>query len=575
MRFAMGSFTYLRKPGALEARIGVSFFAIDGSVWPTIIEIQSQERKPIGINLDSHRKQEASLRGSASEIAGLGEDLPELRQARSLWQANRFEEALRLFEAAVKKHPGNLVALVDGSRALGARYEIRRAEALLDRLLQVGGKRPDILHLAGQSYRMIFRPEKAITCFEKVLNQTKDIPDAFLELAVLYERRHRLTEAEVLINECLRNAPDYLEVKLIQGRLCRRLKRESEADSIFISLANDPSAHPALQAQAWAELAQGFDRQGRYAEAWSAMLQCKQRLLPREGAIRHESDAVLGHLNGLAETVTAEHYRRWAATAPAVLPGKTAVLTSFPRSGTTLLEQVLDAHSQLVSSDEREAFARDIFPSLWLGPNSPVPTAAALDAAPEAKLAKLRQRYFAYLAAALNEPIGNRVHLDKNPPLTLVLPGFLRLFPATKILFALRDPRDVVVSCFMQYLPLNPISVCFLTVERTAHRYANDLGVWLKLREKIAAPWLEIKYEDTVLHLEREARRALDFLGLPWEDRVLNYRERLRDKAVGSPTYEAVRQPLYTSAIGRWHHYEEYLAPVFPTLQPLVQTLAY
>ena len=135
------------------------------------------------------------------------------------------------------------------------------------------------------------------------------------------------------------------------------------------------------------------------------------------------------------------------------------------------------------------------------------------------RLLALRERYLEYMTAALNQPIGDRVHLDKNPTLTLVLPGFLRLFPEARLLIALRDPRDVVISCFMQYLPLNPNSVCFLTLERTARRYATDMAVWRQLREMIASPWLEVRYEETVTDLEKEARRALEFLDLPWEPR--------------------------------------------------------
>src|SRR6266446_6753513 len=128
-------------------------------------------------------------------IPGLGVDLPELRQARAFWQLNRFDDSLRLFEEAARKYPQNLVALIDGSRALGARFEIARAETMLDRLMKLGAQQPDVLHLAGQSYRMIFRPDKAMQCFQQVLTITKGIPDAYLELAILYERRHRVGEA--------------------------------------------------------------------------------------------------------------------------------------------------------------------------------------------------------------------------------------------------------------------------------------------------------------------------------------------------------------------------------------------
>src|SRR5262245_56686369 len=116
---------------------------------------------------------------------------------------NRFDDALRVFEETARKFPQNLVALVDGSRALGARFEIQRAQARLDRLVSLNIT-PEVLHSAGQSYRMIFRPEKAMECFRRVLARSQQIPDAYLELAVLYERRHRVEEAHELIEECLR-----------------------------------------------------------------------------------------------------------------------------------------------------------------------------------------------------------------------------------------------------------------------------------------------------------------------------------------------------------------------------------
>ncbi|HYV30983.1 MAG TPA: sulfotransferase, partial [Candidatus Binatia bacterium] len=500
---------------------------------------------------------------------------PELQKARALWQLNRFDDALRVFEEAVRKHPQNLVALVDGSRALGARFEIHRAEAMLDRLVKIGAQRPDILHLAGQSYRMIFRPSKAMECFQRVLARTKEIPDAYLELAVLYERRHRVEEAHRLIEDCLRTDPNYLEAHLFKARLLRRMKEDLASDGLFQKLATDEQAHPQVRAQAWAELAGMHDRQEQYEPAMQAMLKCKELLRQQEGPILRESQAVLGHLRGLAESLTPAYFQRWREEARSLPARRTAVLAGFPRSGTTLLEQVLDSHSGLVSSDEREAFARDIFPAMWLTRETPLPTAEVLDGVPAQRLVALRQRYLTYMEAALNETIGERVHLDKNPTLTLVLPGYLRLFPETRLLIALRDPRDVVISCFMQYLPLNANSVCFLTLERTASRYANDLSAWRRFRDLFASPWLEVRYEDAVANLEKEARRALEFLGLPWEPNVLNYRERLKEKVVGSPTYEAVRQPLYTRAIGRWRHYQKYLEPCLPILQPSIEAFGY
>lgn len=514
-------------------------------------------------------------RTQSNIIPGLGVDVPELQKARTLWQLNRFDEAVELFEAAVRKYPQNLVALLDASRALGARFEITRAEAILDRLMKLGANNPKLLHLAGQSYRMIFRPEKAIACFRRVLLMTKEIPDAFLELAVLCERRHRLAEACSLIEECLRADADYLEAEFFRAGLLRRLKDDAGAESILRQLSVNEQAEPLVRAQAWAGIAQLLDRVGDYDGAMRAMLNCKQILMRSEGPVLKESEMMQSHLHKLAESLTAEHFKRWIEAGQKFPQQKMAVLTGFPRSGTTLLEQVLDSHPGLVSSDEREAFGRDIFPSMWLTEKARVPTAEAFDAIPVERLAIQRSRYLNYMAAALNQPIGERIHLDKNPTMTLLIPGMLRLFPETKLLIALRDPRDVIVSCFMQYLPLNPNSVCFFTLERAARRYAHDLGVWLKLREIIPTPWLEVRYEDCVADMEKEARRTLDFLRLSWDPNVLNYREHLKTKAVASPTYEAVSKPLYTSAIGRWKNYQKYLEPCLATLQPLVEAFGY
>ena len=176
-------------------------------------------------------------------IPGLGVDLPELQKARALWIANRFEESLQLFELAVRKYPQNLVALVDASRALGARFEIQRAEEMLDRLTKLGARQPNLLHLAGQSYRMIFRPEKAIDCFRQVLGMTKEIPDACLELAILYERRHRVEEAGALIEDCLRSEPGYLEAQFFKARLLRRMKNVAASEALFRELAANEQAH--------------------------------------------------------------------------------------------------------------------------------------------------------------------------------------------------------------------------------------------------------------------------------------------------------------------------------------------
>ncbi len=506
-------------------------------------------------------------------------DLPELQRARALWIANRFDEAVNLFIETVTRHPRNIPALVDTARALGHRHEIKRAGELLDRLRTVAADRKDLPFILGQTYRMIHREELAIQCFEQyVAGAGRRHADAHFELAVLYERRHRVPEAEAAVARVLKLNSTYYEASLLQARLLRRRGETVQAQALCRRLAENPRVHVLSRAQAWAALADIADKEGDYEQAVKLMARCKEIQLAHAQVFQRHSEVVLGNLQRFNESVTAEDLRRWRSPqndfGP---PARVAHLTSFPRSGTTLMENILDAHSGVVSSEEMTVFSRDILDSSWKESheNNP-PTVEAFDRIPAARIQSLRRRYLAAMEEALDEPIGPRVHIDKNPTHTLFIPALVRLFPESQFLIALRDPRDVIVSCYFQYLPLNPTSVSYLTWESTARRYALDMGMWLRLRERLdPGSWLEVRYEDVVDDLPSAARRALSFLKLPWEEAVLGYRDRLATKTVHSPTYLAVAQPIHRRPIGRWKNYAHWLEPSLGTLDRFVKEFGY
>jgi len=253
-------------------------------------------------------------------------------------------------------------------------------------------------------------------------------------------------------------------------------------------------------------------------------------------SFQSHSDVVLGNLQRFGESITADHLRSWGAQKDWETHCNSRKLTGFPRSGTTLLENLLDAHSGLVSSEELQVFGRDILDSSWKESHEITPpTAAAFDDIPLSKLQHLRKRYIAAIEETLDEPIGDRVHLDKNPTHTLFIPAIVRLFPETRFLIALRDPRDVVVSCYFQYLPLNPTSTSFLTIDATARRYALDLGMWLRS----GLSWIPRPGSKSVTKMWSRTSKppqASTFLfAATLEDAVLRYRDRLAVKTVHSP----------------------------------------
>jgi hypothetical protein len=317
------------------------------------------------------------------------------------------------------------------------------------------------------------------------------------------------------------------------------------------------------------------DREGDFDGALEAMERCKSSQRMHEAPHWKTSERVHSQMRELMNAISRDDFQRWRDESAPFDARRMALLTGFPRSGTTLLEQMLDAHPDLVSSEERDFIGCELLNRV-IGSLGKMPLLEALNVLTVDQISHQRQQYFRFMEYLLGEPIAGRMHLDKNPAYNLTIPLVLRFFPETRLIIALRDPRDVVLSCYLRYLPLNAVSVNFLDIQRTADRYALDMTAWLKYREMVPVPWCEIRYEDTVADAEKQLRRALDTLALPWDSQVLDYRQRLLDtKRVTSPTYAAVAEPIYTRAIGRWKNYERLLEPAMKTLEPFIREFGY
>jgi len=250
------------------------------------------------------------------------------------------------------------------------------------------------------------------------------------------------------------------------------------------------------------------------------------------------------------------------------------LLGGHPRSGTTLLEQVMDSHPDILSSEETPIFY-ETYLDLKKGSPDSASILSILESASARALQQARENYFRFTEALLGSKISGRLLIDKNPSLTTMIPAVIRVFPETKFLVALRDPRDVCISFFMQPLPLNLSSAAYLTLEGTVGEYASLMGFWKTLAPRIRNPHLEIRYEDLVEDLETVSRRVLEFLNVPWDARVLHFDEHAREKLVRSPTYADVTKPVFKGAVGRWRNYQKYLEPWLEQLEPFVQAFGY
>ena len=244
-------------------------------------------------------------------------------------------------------------------------------------------------------------------------------------------------------------------------------------------------------------------------------------------------------------------------------------LLGFPRSGTTLVEQMLRRHPGIAAVEEKELLAPLIAP--YLARPEDLDALADPAAAPRRDI---RRRYVEDARAAALAAEGQIV-VDKLPLNSVFLPIIGQLFPEARVLLALRDPRDVCLSCFLQSFGLNAAMAQFLDLGTTAAYYGAVMDNALATMERLPMRVQPLRYEAVVDDPEAEARRMLDFLGLPWDPAVLAYRTGLENRLVNTPSRSQVSRPLYRSSVGRWRRYGQHLAPVLPGLDGFAERLGY
>jgi tetratricopeptide (TPR) repeat protein len=504
--------------------------------------------------------------------------LARLRQgAQEAWRRQDYPQYFKIMEQAVRQDPANPALLLEIGAACGMRYDYAAAERHFENAIRVAPSKSNALIMAGTQCRGFDRYEMARSYFERAVKEPNPSPDTLVKLAEIYERFRLLEQAAGLVDQALQLDPACALATLVRARLDRLSGAVEEAERrLRPLLSRSDQDNWSTRIRGWYELGAVLDLQGRYDEAMAAFLEAKGMILPKASSLIASQKQVHAHVNTVAEKFNAELMGRWKAQgADLQPPQRLALLCGHPRSGTTLLEQVLDSHPDFVSVEETTIFLRESFVSLLRGVPPGTMMSQTLVAASTGALRQARQNYLDCMAKFMGHPHDARMLIDKNPALTSLIPGFVRVFPEAKLLVALRDPRDVCLSCFMQPLPLGQVSSMFLTLEGTVQEYASVMGLWRAMAPCLGGSFLEIRYEDLVADLEAVARRALDFLGAPWDPQVLRFDQHARQKLVRSPTYAAVAKPISRGAIGRWRNYQKYLEPWLETLAPFVRAFGY
>lgn len=477
-------------------------------------------------------------------------------------------EMLVRAQASAPDDPG----LRQSSGLLRLRLE-RHAEAVADFDVVLAAQ-PDFapaLAARAQALAAVGRLTEAEGGYRRALELQPENIAALAGLAALLGRGGAHAEARPLAERVLAAQPNFPEaVTTLAAADLAEGKPEAAAQRLE-GLIADPRLSPQERALAQGLMGDVLDAQGQVAEAFEAYTACNLMLRQAYAQGPDAAADALGFAREALARIDTLGALAWASegAAPVSPVARHVFLLGFPRSGTTLLEQVLASHPEVEALEERDTLSE----AARVFMTSPEDL-ERLTRATEAELAPLRAAYWARVRAEGARP-ADKVFVDKHPLNTFKLPLIARLFPEAKVLIARRDPRDVVLSCYRRRFAMSSSAYQLLTLPTAAAFYDVAMQIADRFEPVLADRALAVRHEGLVTDFDAVAREVCDFLGLPWTEDLRAFAERVRERGVATPSGAQLAGGLSAEGIGSWRRYGAQLAPVLPVLAPWAERFGY
>lgn len=488
----------------------------------------------------------------------------------------RLPEAMALLGKAWKLAPRDTLII----NAMGANL-MKQAKAgdavrLHDIAIAIDPVMPQAFYHKGQALASLSRLDDAREAYERAIVLWPDYADAHAGLAWTAQRQGKAQEAVELAMRALELDSGQDGAELVLAEVQNDRGESAQAQARVETILGRKELAAEIRPRALSLKGDALARQGRAAEAFSAYVAANDELAqiyaPRftgEGATN-----VLDMVESLIAYFGRADNAQWAEAPPAPTPrdGDAAghvFFVGFPRSGTTLLENVLGSHPKIATLDEREVLI-DASRELFADPAT-LERLAHLD---DATADRWRADYWEK-ARAYRPDLAGKIFIDKMPLNTVILGLIAKLFPGAKVLFAVRDPRDVVLSCFRRLFGMNPATFQLLTLDGAARYYDAVMRLATIYRDLLPLPVHVVRYEGLVADLKAEVEAVCAFIGVDWDDSMWDFAEHSRARPIRTPSAKQVRRGLYADGVDQWKPYTEQLAPVLPLLAPWIEKFGY
>jgi tetratricopeptide (TPR) repeat protein len=394
-----------------------------------------------------------------------------------------------------------------------------------------------------------------------------------LRFASILERLNFLNEARAILehlersDRSLEHDPERLLMAAVLADRAGEHERAYQQLSLALQYQKDlVHRHTLLY-----PLAKACDALGRYDEAYAVAQEAHVSQLAYLQVVMGMSAAEETQLWSLtANGCDARDVESWGTTGPET-DASPIFIVGFPRSGTTLLEQVLDAHPRLESMDEQPFLLNAVTEVTDSGIGYP----AELGKLSSQALDDIRARYWDRVRKRKPLAPGQRL-VDKNPLNMLVLPLIRRLFPNARIVLAIRHPCDTLLSCYLQHFRAPGLALACRDLQTLGKAYGRVFDFWYSQASLLRPAVHELRYETLTADFEAAVRELAAFLGLPWDDAMLAPGKHARAKGfISTPSYAQVLAPVNSRSVGRWRHYEPHFGAVLAGLMPWIRRLGY
>ncbi|MBF0370222.1 MAG: tetratricopeptide repeat protein [Magnetococcales bacterium] len=488
---------------------------------------------------------------------------------KALRDLGRFKEAEACYRRALALKPAYQEALYGLANMCRVQRLNAEAESTCRRALEINPDSPQALNILGRILQGQNRLAEAEASFHRALEAQADFVDAHISLGVMFEQSGHIQKAKSHLQKALTHSPNNLMVRNNLAKILRREGRIEEA----IEMLKTVTLEQIRTKRAFAipfELGKLYDKVHDTPNAFKQFTHGNELVSETEDAKLADKEKTLRDIDQKQTLLTWGWVDSWNKTPHPAKAAPPFFLVGFPRSGTTLLDQVLNSHPALQVMEEKPCL--DVVQNTLLTLPGGYPSLADLT---ETQLQELRNIYFRETKRYLpSDP--NAGLVDKLPLNIMHIPLIIRLFPNARIVLSLRHPCDVVLSNFMQDYQINDAMANFFTLEDAVHYYTKVMGLWQACQTLPSGYFHTIKYESLLVDLPGEIGKLLDFLELDWDDAVLDYRSQIQKRGIiNTPSYAQVTEPIYQSAKYRWKRYEAQLKPYIGSLAPFIKAFGY